>query len=174
MLDRKQNWFIPSALPQTNSGYPLAGQNSKHHCAGEGQFLNDSLYHIFHIWKLYWVVPPCPWLFWYFSSPLVACFMYSLHAWFPLLQDATMWSDLWLPTFCINGCRLHIALANIFQTKEWAASFTCSLFKIAIEEVHWNPSFTHHAHVTQQAKSLLGFTYGHVIFDHRISRHYQS
>ena len=34
--------FIPSALPQTNSGYHLAGQNSKYHCAGEGQKLKNA------------------------------------------------------------------------------------------------------------------------------------
>ena len=60
-----------------------------------------------------------------------------------------------LPTFYVNGCRLHIPLANIFEAKEWAASFTCTFFKLAVEEVLWNPSFSHPAYVTQPSKASL-------------------
>ena len=36
-------------------------------------------------------------------------------------------------------------LAIIFEAKEWAASFTCTLLKLAVEKVIWNPSFSHPA-----------------------------
>ena len=56
--------------------------------------------------------------------------------------------DHQLPTFHVNACRLHIPLATIFEAKEWAASFTCTPVKLAIEEVLWNPSFSHPAYVS--------------------------
>ena len=30
---------------------------------------------------------------------------------------------------------LHTPLANIFEAKKWAASFTCTIFKLVIEEL---------------------------------------
>ena len=55
----------------------------------------------------------------------------------------------------VNGCRLPIPLANIFEAKEWAASFTCTPVKLAIEEVLWNPSFSHPTYVSQPSKACL-------------------
>ena len=60
-----------------------------------------------------------------------------------------------LPTFYVNGCRLHIPLANIFEAKKWAASFTCTLFKLEVKEVLWNPSFSLAAFVSQPSKASL-------------------
>ena len=58
-------------------------------------------------------------------------------------------------TFYVNGCRDHISLVNIFEAKEWVASFTYTLFKLAVEEVFWNPSFFHPAYVTEPSKASL-------------------
>ena len=60
-----------------------------------------------------------------------------------------------LPTFYVYGCRLHIPLANIFEAKEWAASFTCTPVKLAVKEVLWHPSFSHPTYVTQPSNASL-------------------
>jgi len=60
-----------------------------------------------------------------------------------------------LPTFYVNDCRLHTPLANIFEAKEWAVIFKSTLFKLAVEEVLWNLSFSHPAYVTQPSKASL-------------------
>ena len=65
LLYRSEMWtptgskteFIPSTLPQTNSAYLLVRQNSKHHCAGEGQML--SIYALISQRRLGWLEHIC-------------------------------------------------------------------------------------------------------------------
>ena len=63
----------------------------------------------------------------------VSCILGMLDSLFYEMPPCGAIFDHKLPTFYVNGCRLHIPLANIFAAKEWAASFTCTFFKLAVE-----------------------------------------
>ena len=144
--------------PSVSQDYGFApGVIEKHLWWLKRPILNDSFYHIFHIWKLCQVVLLCPWLFWYFSSLLVACSCIHclLDSLFYEMPSRGAIFDHKLATFFVNGCILQIPLANIIEAKEWAASFTCTLFKLSVQKVSWNPSFSHPEYVTQPSKASL-------------------
>ena len=94
-----------------------------------------------HIWYLYYVMLLYPWLcdislLHLSRASCILCMPDSLIYKMPPCGAIFYYT---LPTLYFNGCRLHIPLANIFETKKWSTSFTCTIFNLAVEEVVWNP-----------------------------------
>ena len=116
----------------------------------------QSLSNLSHL-KIVFGSATVPMAFWYFSSTcrmfrvFPACLIPSFTRCRHVERYLTISSQLSMS----DGCRLHIPLANIFEAKEWATSFTCTSVKLAVEEVLWNHSFSHPVYVSQPSKVSL-------------------